>query len=170
MTRIIITPTADKSGTKRIFIALCALFPDWEVSLEDGAVATEPPQIELLPTDASPSITDPEVSATPPTIDDPDLPDFYVKGNAKWRLNEAQYEAVLTAYRHLSEAEVLEQLNKAALWTLSNPLQRKTKAGMMRFVNGWLARYKPEQRAKRLADEACAGAVSIDDFMRMTAE
>ena len=35
---------------------------------------------------------------------------------------------------------VLSELQKIKAWSYANPKKRKTKAGMMRFINNWLAR------------------------------
>jgi len=40
---------------------------------------------------------------------------------------------------------IIDQLNRMAMWCFSNPSQRKTKRGILRFINAWLARAKPEQ-------------------------
>lgn len=39
------------------------------------------------------------------------------------------------------------EIGKMIAWAVSNPAQRKTKRGVLRFVNGWLNRSKPSQSA-----------------------
>ena len=36
--------------------------------------------------------------------------------------------------------DVIAELNKMKAWSFANPKNRKTQAGMMRFINGWLAK------------------------------
>ena len=36
------------------------------------------------------------------------------------------------------------ELKKMIAWLVSNPSNRKTKRGIMRFINGWLGRAKPQ--------------------------
>ncbi len=36
------------------------------------------------------------------------------------------------------------ELKKMIAWLVSNPSNRKTKRGIMRFINGWLSRAKPQ--------------------------
>ncbi len=36
------------------------------------------------------------------------------------------------------------ELKKMIAWLVSNPSNRKTKRGVMRFINGWLSRAKPQ--------------------------
>lgn len=38
-----------------------------------------------------------------------------------------------------------DEIGKMIAWCVSNPSQRKTKRGILRFVNGWLNRAKPGQ-------------------------
>lgn len=36
------------------------------------------------------------------------------------------------------------EIKKMIAWLVSNPSKRKTKRGVMKFINGWLSRAKPE--------------------------
>lgn len=36
------------------------------------------------------------------------------------------------------------ELRKMIAWLVSNPSKRKTRRGVMKFINGWLSRAKPE--------------------------
>lgn len=42
--------------------------------------------------------------------------------------------------------DVLAQLRAMRAWSVSNPTNRKTRAGMLRFVNGWLAKEQNKPR------------------------
>lgn len=41
--------------------------------------------------------------------------------------------------------QVEGEIGKMIAWCVCNPAQRKTKRGILRFVNGWLNRAKPSQ-------------------------
>lgn len=67
--------------------------------------------------------------------------------------------------------DVMQQLRNMRGWLLSNPKNRKTKSGIMRFVNSWLAR---EQNSARPAGGASGGkptkAQELDAFYGMAAK
>ena len=42
--------------------------------------------------------------------------------------------------------DVMQELRKMAGWLDANPSKRKTKRGILRFVNGWLAREQDKGR------------------------
>lgn len=51
----------------------------------------------------------------------------------------------LIMYRQVYEhINVDSELKKMIAWLVSNPSQRKTKRGILRFINSWLNRAKPE--------------------------
>lgn len=51
------------------------------------------------------------------------------------------YHEMIAVYRGLYPAVDIEQaLRDMAGWCLANPTKRKTKTGIKRFINGWLAR------------------------------
>ena len=51
------------------------------------------------------------------------------------------YHEMIAVYRGLYPAVDIEQaLRDMAGWCLANPTKRKTKTGINRFINGWLAR------------------------------
>ncbi len=51
------------------------------------------------------------------------------------------YQDMMTVYRGLYPAVDIEQaLRDMAGWCLANPTRRKTRTGINRFINGWLAR------------------------------
>lgn len=67
--------------------------------------------------------------------------------------------------------DVMQQLRNMRGWLLSNPKNRKTKSGIMRFVNSWLAR---EQNSARPVGGASGGkptkAQELDAFYGMAAK
>ena len=67
--------------------------------------------------------------------------------------------------------DVMQQLRSMRGWLLANPKNRKTKSGIMRFVNSWLAR---EQNSARPVGGASGGkptkAQELDAFYGMAAK
>lgn len=67
--------------------------------------------------------------------------------------------------------DIAQQLRNMRGWLLSNPKNRKTKSGIMRFVNSWLAR---EQNSARPVGGASGGkptkAQELDAFYGMAAK
>ena len=65
-----------------------------------------------------------------------------LKDGTLFLLPEAELNMYKMAYPAIS---VENELIKMIVWCVSNPAQRKTKRGILRFVNGWLSRSKPAQ-------------------------
>lgn len=60
-----------------------------------------------------------------------------LQGGKEFVVNEKMILEFQNAY---PSVEVMEELKKMRMWTLSNPSKRKTKSGAMRFINNWLNR------------------------------
>ena len=67
---------------------------------------------------------------------------------------EISVEAVAELSGLYPAVDVSQQLRNMRGWLLSNPKNRKTKSGIMRFVNSWLSR---EQNSARPASNQVAG-------------
>ena len=70
--------------------------------------------------------------------------------------------------------DVPQQLRNMRGWLLANPKNRKTKSGIMRFVNSWLSR---EQNQARPGNQKTVGncqkptkAQELDEFYEMAAD
>lgn len=67
--------------------------------------------------------------------------------------------------------DVVKELRAMRAWCISNPAKQKTKAGVMRFVNGWLAREQdsPSTTRKYTARESISdiNRKAADDFVRL---
>ena len=61
-------------------------------------------------------------------------------------------EALESAYGFQN---VYFQLPAAYVWLLANPKKRKTRKGMPRFLNAWMARSKPDVRTKASVGMYC---------------
>lgn len=67
--------------------------------------------------------------------------------------------------------DVDQQLRNMRGWLLANPKNRKTKAGIMRFVNSWLAREQNQARPQnRQQFQKPTKAQELDDFYGMAAD
>lgn len=69
---------------------------------------------------------------------------FILKTGEYWPLPMGKVEEYQTVY---PKADVKGELRKAAQWLRDNPNRRKTGAGMLKFLNGWLARCKPSEQS-----------------------
>ena len=64
-----------------------------------------------------------------------------------------------TKWTELYQAvDVMQELRKMDGWLEANPKKRKTKGGIMRFANGWLAREQDRGGSKRPAQKSEGGA------------
>lgn len=67
--------------------------------------------------------------------------------------------------------DVDQQLRNMRGWLLANPKNRKTKAGIMRFVNSWLSREQNQARTQnRQQFQKPTKAQELDDFYGMAAD
>jgi len=66
---------------------------------------------------------------------------FRLKNGEVFQLTEELYRTYIETYH---EIDVHSELKRASAWLESNPSKRKTRAGMPKFLNGWLARCKPD--------------------------
>ncbi len=73
-----------------------------------------------------------------------DVAAIILNDGTEWRPTEALFAEYVRLYPRV---EVKQQFNEMRSWCLSNPSKRKTKKGVKRFVNGWLAR--EQDRAPR---------------------
>lgn len=64
-------------------------------------------------------------------------------------------EAQVAEFQQLYPAvDVLQQLREMRAWTISNPKQRKTHGGMMRFINQWLSKEQDKPAPARAGSGA----------------
>lgn len=64
-----------------------------------------------------------------------------LKDGTEYEISAESFEEFVNAYPAIN---VLSEMRKMRAWCLSNPANRKTRRGIMKFVNGWLGRAKPE--------------------------
>jgi len=71
---------------------------------------------------------------------------FVLRNGKPWHLPLTKLDEYRGTFASL---DVDGELHKAAQWLLDNPGRRKTAAGMMRFLGGWLGRAKPKPEPQR---------------------
>ena len=70
-----------------------------------------------------------------------DLPPLILKDGSRFHISENHLNEFVDAYPGV---DVRDQIMKMSQWLKVNPTKRKTKNGIMRFVNSWIARSERE--------------------------
>lgn len=70
---------------------------------------------------------------------------------SEWRPTEALFAEYVRLYPGV---DVKQQFNKMRGWCLSNPAKRKTKRGINRFINSWLAREQDKGGTRPVSNNA----------------
>lgn len=76
-------------------------------------------------------------SALPPSEQEPTVIHFPLNTGAEWGLPEAKYAEFVDIY---PQVDVMAELRKMKGWFIGSPAKRKTKTGILRFVNAWLSK------------------------------
>lgn len=76
------------------------------------------------------------------TASEPPQVQLPLKYNSEYPVYRTQIDEWNTIY---PDVDILQELRNMRGWLIANPARRKTKSGMLRFVNGWL---KNEQNKK----------------------
>lgn len=66
--------------------------------------------------------------------------------NEPYNITQAELDTFIECY---PTVDIMQELRKMKAWLESNPTKRKTKGGMLRFVNNWLAREQDNGGTKR---------------------
>jgi hypothetical protein len=66
-----------------------------------------------------------------------DLPPLILKDGSRFHISKTHLKAFVDAY---PDVNVRDQILKMSQWLKTNPTKRKTKNGIMRFINSWIAR------------------------------
>ena len=72
---------------------------------------------------------------------DTGLPPLILKDGSRFHISENHLNEFVDAYPGV---DVRDQIFKMSQWLKSNPTKRKTKNGIMRFINSWIARSERE--------------------------
>ena len=92
-----------------------------------------------------------------------DQPTFQIpiKGGELFPLPNNELAMYKMAYPKI---DVEGEIGRMIAWCVSNPAQRKTKRGVLRFVNGWLNRARPSQaQPAGITQKEYAASTSIAD-------
>lgn len=74
-----------------------------------------------------------------------DVEALLLNDGTEWRPTEALFAEYVRLY---PKVDVKQQFNEMRCWCLPNPQKRKTKKGIKRFVNSWLAREQDKGESK----------------------
>ena len=84
-----------------------------------------------------------------------------LKDGSLFPLPDNELQMLKMAYPKIN---VDDELGKMIAWAVCNPSQRKTKRGILRFVNGWLNRAKPAQaQAATTTQKEYAASTTIQE-------
>ena len=72
---------------------------------------------------------------------DAGLPPLILKDGSRFHISENHLNEFMDAYPGV---DVRDQIMKMSQWLKTNPTKRKTKNGIMRFINSWIARSERE--------------------------
>lgn len=70
-----------------------------------------------------------------------ELPPLILKDGTRFHISENHFKEFSDAYPNV---DVKDQIFKMSQWLKTNPTKRKTKNGIMRFINSWIARSERE--------------------------
>ena len=70
-----------------------------------------------------------------------DLPPLLLKDGSRFHISQNHLNEFIDAY---PSVDVRDQIMKMSQWLKTNPTKRKTKNGIMRFINSWIARSERE--------------------------
>lgn len=70
-----------------------------------------------------------------------DLPPLILKDGSRFHISQNHFNEFVDAYPGV---DVRDQILKMSQWLKTNPTKRKTKNGIMRFINSWIARAERE--------------------------
>ena len=88
-----------------------------------------------------------------------ELPPLILKDDTRFHISENHFKEFSDAYPNV---DVKDQIFKMSQWLKTNPTKRKTKNGIMRFINSWIARSERED-SKSLQTST---KISMPDYIR----
>lgn len=83
------------------------------------------------------------LQVSPPEPEEPPVISFILNDKSRYPIRQAQVDEWSGLY---PAVDIMQELRKMAGWLDANPSKRKTKRGILRFVNGWLAREQDKGR------------------------
>jgi hypothetical protein len=107
---------------------------------------TQPRENPNQTTCAAPAEPAPAADLLPAEPASPVAVSFLLNDGKDFEITEAQVREFAELYPAI---DVLQQLRALKAWTISNPKNRKTRSGAMRFVNSWLSRAQNQAPARQ---------------------
>lgn len=107
---------------------------------------TQPRENPNQTTCAAPAEPAPAADLLPAEPASPVAVSFLLNDGKDFEITEAQVRQFAELYPAI---DVLQQLRAVKAWTISNPKNRKTRSGAMRFVNSWLSRAQNQAPARQ---------------------
>lgn len=89
------------------------------------------------------NICEEPLQASTPEPEEPSVISFILNDKSRYPIRQAQVDEWSGLY---PAVDIMQELRKMAGWLDANPSKRKTKRGILRFVNGWLAREQDKGR------------------------
>ena len=97
-----------------------------------------------------------EIATEPPVIE------FILNDKTYYPITQKQVDKWSELYPNV---DVMQQLRKMCGWLDANPRNRKTKGGILKFVNGWLAREQDKPRkVQQQTTKDLAPAMDFNEF------
>lgn len=103
---------------------------------------------------------------SPPEPEEPPVISFILNDKSRYSIKQAQVDEWSGLY---PAVDVMQELRKMAGWLDANPNKRKTARGILRFVNGWLAREQDKGGSKKqVASPEQETSFDLDEYERST--
>ena len=97
-----------------------------------------------------------EIATEPPVIE------FILNDKTYYPITQKQVDKWTELYPNV---DIMQQLRKMCGWLDANPRNRKTKGGILKFVNGWLAREQDKPRkVQQQTTKDLASAMEFNEF------
>ena len=106
------------------------------------------------------------LQVSPPEPEEPPVISFILNDKSRYPIRQAQVDEWSGIY---PAVDIMQELRKMAGWLDANPNKRKTARGILRFVNGWLAREQDKGGSKKLvASPEQETSFDLDEYERST--
>lgn len=106
------------------------------------------------------------LQVSPPEPEEPPVISFILNDKSRYPIRQAQVNEWSGLY---PAVDIMQELRKMAGWLDANPNKRKTARGILRFVNGWLAREQDKGGSKKqAASPEQETSFDLDEYERST--
>ena len=106
------------------------------------------------------------LQVSPPEPEEPPVISFILNDKSQYPIRQAQVDEWSGLY---PAVDIMQELRKMDGWLNVNPCKRKTARGILRFVNGWLAREQDKGGSKKqAASPEQETSFDLDEYERST--